>query len=389
MEEEKVAQFCCDKCSKTYTTRKGLKTHRCKGVAPLQCVKCLAFFKTKQDKYRHKIENNCTNEPVTQIDNDKTFCEAASSSTVQNTINNGSVNNINSSINTNNGTVINGTVINIINLAVPKDFRDTDLQLVIDAIVRNPAFMQLAHEHNLLTEAILDETHFSGALENRNVFGADKKGKYLNVMVNGQRGVINKKVGLAQSINNVNTIANSPKVRTFLTDDDKPVLPTPDSAMMERCLKNKHEEIFYMKGSYRIPATMTVPTTAPVYYTQEEIEQLMMQSLQLVDVPHRQDINIYKDLAMRICGNFKCVNGKWFKGIGEGWEVYKDPAKLEKEVYVVLNDLKNKFKDNLTKKKIALSNQVDARRVLDFFPDKVIANQAIEWLQEELSIISQ
>ena len=242
--------------------------------------------------------------------------------------------------------------------------------------------MQLAHEHNLLTEAILEETHFSGALENRNVYGADKKGKYLNVMVNGQRGVIHKNVGLAQSINNVNTIANSPKVRTFLTDDDKPVLPTPDSAMMARFLKNKHEEIFYMKGSYRIPATMAVPTTVPVYYTQEEIEEIMMTSIGLVDVPHRQDINVYKDLAMRICGNFKCVNGKWFKGIGEGWEVYKDPAKLPKEVYLVLNTLKNKFKDDLANNKVEFSDKVDAKRTLDFFPDRVIANQSIEWLEQ-------
>lgn len=384
MEEKKVKDFHCDKCFKGYITQKSLDNHRCKGVGSLQCIKCLAFFKSKQDKYRHKIENNCCD--IGNVEHGGRTDPLPS--VVNSPINNGAVTNINSNINTNNGTVINGTVINI-NLAVPKDFRDTDLQLVIDAIVRNPAFMQLAHEHNLLTEAILDETHFSGALENRNVFGADKKGKYLNVMVNGQRGVINKKVGLAQSINNVNTIANSPKVRTFLTDedDDKPILPTPDSAMMERCLKNKHEEIMYMKGSYRIPASMTVPTTVPVYFTQTEIEDLMLQSLELVlETPYRQDINVFKDLAMKICGNFKCVNGKWFKGIGEGWEVYKDTAKLQKEVHLVLNDLKNKFKDNLTKNKGLFSNPAKAEKALDYFPDRVISRQAVEWLQEELSM---
>ena len=368
---------CCPTCPRKYSNLSNLKKHqkKCNGCLPLQCPYCMIVFSNSKLKYEHALHGKCV------IPNQETARDESQGSVTVVTHNTNTIN-TGININTNNGTIIN------INLAVPKDFRDTDIQLVIDAIVKNPAFMQLAHEHNLLTEAILDETHFSGALENRNVFGADKNGKYLNVMVNGQRGVINKKIGLAQSINNVNTIANSPKLRTFLTEENekKPILPTPDSAMMQRCLMNKHEELYFMKGSYRIPATMTVPSTIPLYFTQEEIEQLMIQSLELVDVPHRQDIHLYKDLAMRICGNFKCVNGTWFKGIGEGWEVYKDPAKLQKEVYIVLNDLKNKLRDNVTKNSTKFSDQVCAKRVLDYFPDRILATQAVEWVREELGI---
>lgn len=58
----------CTVCTKKYVSIKGLKEHRCKGVAPLQCEVCFAMFKTKQDKYRHRIARSCGEDDTIQED---------------------------------------------------------------------------------------------------------------------------------------------------------------------------------------------------------------------------------------------------------------------------------------------------------------------------------
>lgn len=290
---------------------------------------------------------------------------------------NNNVSNI--TVNTNNGSInyiVNNTHVHFIN-----DFMETDIQLVIAAIARNPAFIQLADEHNLLTEAILDETHFSGDPKNRNVFGSDKHGQYVNVLVNGKKGVIHKKVALARSVVNYNTIVNDPQVKPLLSEK----VPEPSNISEFKRFnaeRNRHDIVFYSKGNYQRPPTLKVPDNPPMYVTKVEIKSVFLRIMSTIDNPHHQDPTMYKELAMNAMTEYTFVANRWFKGHGEGWEVCKDETEIYKHVYFLLNDMKNSLRPEI---KSIFSSPDDisrAHRILDYFPDRKIADNAVNWLKE-------
>ena len=152
----------------------------CNGCVPLQCPVCKEAFPDKRSKYEHKLRDSCDQQPETDsatFNNDLTIVNNDISS-----VNNGIINN---------GTINAGVINNIhINLNVPLlDYAKTDIKAVIDGIVKNPAFIQVAHQNNLLHEAIIDKTHYSGPVQNRNVFGIDKQGTYMHVSINVRHSV--------------------------------------------------------------------------------------------------------------------------------------------------------------------------------------------------------
>ena len=165
-----AAKLQCPTCPRTYTTQSNLNKHLktgCNGCVPLQCPVCKEAFPDKRSKYEHKLRDSCDQQPETDsatFNNDLTIFNNDISS-----VNNGIINN---------GTINAGVINNIhINLNVPLlDYAKTDIKAVIDGIVKNPAFIQVAHQNNLLHEAIIDKTHYSGPVQHRNVFGIDKKG---------------------------------------------------------------------------------------------------------------------------------------------------------------------------------------------------------------------
>lgn len=357
----------CDKCGRTYVTKKSLNAHKCTGHLPLQCGICMQLFKDRHEKYRHSLLQTCG-----EVSLDDRPTRATGSSRVE-----GDLNNVNN-VNTNNG-AINNNIFNISLLI--NNFSETDCQLAIDAISKNPAFIQVADEHNLLTEAIIDETHFSGDPKNRNVFGSDKNGKYMTVVVNGKRGVVNKKVALAQSIREVEYIKNDLIGKDILTEREEKI-ENMTEFQRQKCQKNRHDQVYYSKGDYSKPPTLVVPETPPMYVTDAEIKEMFLRIMSSIENPHHQDPIMYKELAMNALTEYTFVGNRWFKARGEGWEVCKDETGIYRHVYLLLNDMKNSLRPEIKSIFSSPDDVAQAHRILDYFPDRKIADHAVNWLKE-------
>ena len=302
---------------------------------------------------------------------------------VENNINNGTI--INGPVN--NGTIINGPVNNgtinnvVINLGNPpatriNDFMNTNTQVVIDSISRNPAFMQLAHEKNALPEAVLAETHFHGALENRNVLSADKYSPYVNVVTSERRLAISKKMAAEESIRNMNTIVNSPMMKPFFSDDlTKPVLPVPQTKSEARELRTRITRLFYNKGHYVEADLIKVPSGTPVFVDQCLLVDMLLAVVVDQQSPYRHDVSMYQEVTLAACSHFVFneTTGKWFKGLPNGWEVCRDVARVESEIHIVLNELKNDAK-------VKAASDAKLRIGVDYFPDRLVAAAAVAWV---------
>ena len=427
MDPEPPVGIACSTCPRVFSSNSALNKHRakgrCNGLLRLQCGTCRKVFDTKQEKYRHGLLRNCTlseneelaegppaNDPAAvppAVDSPAVDLPGVDSPTVDlpsvdppvvdppvvdsAPSTSRGTQNVNVANNINNGTIVNGTqnagainngTINnvVINLGTPppgvNDFMNTNTQVVIDSISRNPAFMQLAHEKNALPEAVLAETHFHGALENRNVFSADKHGPYAVILDCNRKLAISKKLAAEESIRNVNTIVNSPEVKPFFTDDlTKPVLPVPRTRSEARELRIRHTRLFYNKGYYVGCDLIKAPQGTPVFVAQDLLVDMLLEAVDDQDSPYRHDIDIYQEFALAACAHFVFdeSTGKWFKGLPNGWEVCRDIARVESEIHIVLNDLKNEAKEKA-------AHDAKLRMGVDYFPDRLVAAAAIGWV---------
>jgi hypothetical protein len=266
-----------------------------------------------------------------------------------------------------------------INVSV-NDFANTDCKLVIESIVRSPAYIQLADEQGLLTEAIIDETHFSGDPRNRNVFSIDKKGKYMTVMVDGKRGVVNKKLALARSMSNNHQIINSPMVKTLLIKREETHTHTTELKRYN-AERNKHELTFAEKGHFQNRSTLKVPEHLPTSVGDLELKTLLMAKMASIENPFRQETTMYKDVVLHVFTTYAFVGGRWFKSRGEGWEVCYDDHQIQKDIHSRLNKMKNTIRQEIP----ALFDTTVAAHmahILDYFPDRQIADDAIGWMKE-------
>ena len=408
----------CPDCDASFKTARNLRKHQekntCKKPSALQC-ECGATFPNRQRKYDHRtreyprclllLNNNIAEDtpasnsesqedhlvdpaaPSTSgsvpsgsprvVNTDNSVVNNTDNSVATNTVNNGTIN----------GTINNGTIntVNHNNVVInfganvpPRinDFMKTNTQVVIDSISRNPAFMQLAHEQNSLPEAVLAETHFHGALENRNVLSADRHGPYVNVVTNERRVAISKKIAAEQSIRNVNTIVNSPEVKPFFSDDPtKPVLPIPQTKSEARELRIRHTRLFYNKGEYLEAHDIKVPTGMPVFVPHADLVDMLLAVVDGQQSPYRHEVPMYHEFTLAACGHFVFneATGKWFKGLPHGWEVLKDVARVESEIHIVLNDLKNAAKAKAI-------DDAKLRTGVDYFPDRLVASAAVGWV---------
>lgn len=372
----------CDACGRVYSSKKSLKAHKCTGHLPLQCGICMEIFKDRHEKYKHSLTHNNGDSAFTETTALREMPATIIPSQEMSQGDNAVLNNNNNVVTTNHGSINTNNNTNSISINVSvNDYANTDNQLVIDSIVKNPAFMQLADEKGLLTEAIIDETHFSGDPRNRNVFSIDKKGKYMSVLVGGERGVVNKKLALARSMSNKHQIVNSPEVKPLLVQRDEQSSTTSEFKRYN-AERNKHENTFLNKGKYENKHTIIVPQHLPSTVADTEVKDIILNIMASIDTPVRQPTSLYKDVVLRAFATYAFVAGRWFKGRGEGWEVLKDLNAIQKDVHGLLNKIKNKIRQEIPTTFHTPDAVNQAKRILDYFPDKKIAEDAVIWLQE-------
>lgn len=315
---------CSKGCGKVLMSTRYLKEHeaRCNGLSSLHC-ECGELFPDRFHKYRHRKtcetaiahdkaakQGEGSMPPVASTPNAATASPSIDAKVDVQTMHNSSI----EANNTNNTTI----VIN--------NYCATDIEATIREILRSPAFAQCALETGKLTEAVVQQMHWTGCEENRNVLGIDDRGKHMFVTHNGKRMEIDKKQGLNASIKNATRVATDPTVQKVLQPAEKALLKPPfrNPSPMEDCddydkLVREQREVHYRlhrnKGEFE--HDIVVPYAPPYLADDEEMKAAIMKVvLKVVDRPLNQKSKDYAEPAVLFCQRYQYMHGKWFAATG-------------------------------------------------------------------------
>jgi hypothetical protein len=330
---------------------------------------CGELFQTKQAKYKHSLKRNCAASTSLVV--------SSNSGTIQ-------VNNVEDNSVTN--TVTNNVNMNLDGEAVAQainSYFQTNLAKVIEDLLKNPAFLQMAFRNEQLHEAIVQKTHYGDVQENCNVLSVDKNGKFMYVRERGKRLAIDKNDGLFQSLKNATTIANSPQIQPLLTKlPELPVKPFASAAEQKRVIKD-HFISHYNKGLFN--RRFAIPDYPPPIITIGEWEAVLYEILPNVVGVYRQPLDIYKELVLMSCTGFVFIEGVWFAPYGDsGWIVCDDKLVVVRKIHVHLNDLKTRAKCNMLNR-FHETSRPELRHyanIMSHFPDKDLAGKAVDWILE-------
>lgn len=361
-------EFKCSDCGLCFSKQFNLQRHqqKCDGFLPLQCRSCGKLFKTKQDKYKHSLKRGCSTQASTNVQVTTNTGTVNVSNVIDNSVNTVNVN-------------VDGDVV----CQAMKKYFQTNLEKVIEDLLENPAFIQMAFKNKQLHQAIVEKTHYGNVRENKNVLGVDKNGRDMYVLEDGKRLAISKKVGLHQSVKNATSIANSPEIQPLLTKF--PELPIKQSTNVceQRSVILDHYYVHYNKGEFA--KRFTIPDYRPPVISIEEWESILFEILPNVVSVYRQPLDIYKDLVLKSCAGFVILEDTWFAACGSsGWIVCDDEAVVISKMHIHLNGMKALAKCNLLKK-LEVSPQPELQHyvnVMTHFPDRDLASKSVEWMLE-------
>lgn len=193
--------FPCPHCDLNLSSKQKLQYHVQHKVClkpALVCTKCNKTFNKRQRFNDHVAK--CTHGDGVTVPSASASGEGSSAvhagrdANVNNTHVHGDVNNY----------TING-------------FSTTDIELVKQAILRDPSLLQLAHEMECVHEQLTAMTHFHGAAQNRNVLSGDMKTSSMKVLNGSGQPMKITRAECEDAIYFRNAkIANSESVRPFV-----------------------------------------------------------------------------------------------------------------------------------------------------------------------------
>jgi hypothetical protein len=312
---------CSKGCGKVLMSTRYLKEHeaRCNGLSSLHC-ECGELFPDRFHKYRHR--KTC----ATAISHDKAAkpieCAAPLVASTPSATASPSID-ANVDVQTMNNSVIEANNTNNTTIVI-NNYCATDIEATIREILRSPAFAQCALETGKLTEAVVQQMHWTGCEENRNVLGIDDRGKHMFVTHNGKRMEIDKKQGLNASIKNATRVANDPALKKVLQPKpaalSKPPFRNPDPIdnyseydSLAREQREIHYRLHRNKGEFE--HDIVVPYAPPYFADDEEMKAAIMKVVANTK-PFHQKVDDYKEPAELFCGRYQYMQGKWFAGTG-------------------------------------------------------------------------
>lgn len=318
----------CDKCGDPFASAGVLARHRlkCSGVGSLRCPTCWRDFKHQTNKCRHEKSGKCS-------------IDMRPATTTTNTINPTSVT-LAGTGNTNTSTV-NNVNISISCTPTQKDeilsFIDTDLDAVVQLVVKDPARFQLALQHGTLHQELCKATHFGDIAQNRNILGIQEKGKSMRVMHNGKQCVMDKKVGISRIMSNNHKITTDDKTAGYFGKE-----PIKKSDRVKQQLSWTVQN----KGEY-VPSRHfyeDVPGAPPSQNQQAEmIDDFLEQLLRYHELGEYGLIVPFGVRSFAHCLQFKSNN--WWHAIADAapdggqWMIGKDPLDIVTDCVLSFLDL--------------------------------------------------
>jgi hypothetical protein len=205
MEADAVDPRTCPRCDLVFSTKQRLKYHIDHDVClkpALVCLKCDKKF-LKRYRYNDHVATCTQGDQAQPLPN----VAGPSANNIGRDVNGDVVTTINNGDNVTNNYNING-------------FSTTDIELVKQAILRDPSLLQLAHEMECVHEQLTAMTHFHGAAANRNVVSGDMKTSTMKVINGaGQAMKITRTEGEDAIYFRNAKIANSASVRPLVNGD--------------------------------------------------------------------------------------------------------------------------------------------------------------------------
>jgi uncharacterized C2H2 Zn-finger protein len=205
--------FLCPNCDQVFTCKQNVQKHLARAVCTKQapelprCPKCNKQF-GRPCRYRDHIAKCTFGDPPA------VHSTGASTSTIVGDV----ARDVNNT--TIQGDVTNNTIHGDVNNYTINGFSTTDIELVKQAILRDPSLLQLAHEMECVHEQLTAMTHFHGAAQNRNVLSGDMKTSSMKVLNGSGQPMKITRAECEDAIYFRNAkIARSESVRPFVNGD--------------------------------------------------------------------------------------------------------------------------------------------------------------------------
>lgn len=249
----------------------------------LQCPTCLETFPNRTAKSRHVGKRTCV--------------KVAGGSTVVSGCKN----------------------VTIVNIHLPQtqeddvvSFVDTDIDSVVQLVLRDPARFQLAMYNGSLHQELCKATHFGPIPHNHNVYGLEAKGSKMRVHHRGKKVIMDKGHGLTRIMNNNHRIASDDKTAPYLGKH------TMDR---DQYSKNLISDVLHNKGDY-VPV-VDFYDRIPDFVPPADCLQAILDDFTKVVVAH-WNFGDYDDLipyCKRSFAHAVChYKGQWWEATdGGGW----------------------------------------------------------------------
>jgi hypothetical protein len=298
----KVNAFECTKCCDTFLTDRTLAVHsrKCDGVKALQCPTCHVTLKDRVAKSRHIKKRGCTTDMRVAI---------TAGNVVQ------GVGIINGDHNTINNVTINCTPAQKEEIV---SFMDTDLDAVVELILKDPSRFQLALQNGSLHQELCKATHFGDIAANRNVLGVQEKGVSMRVIQDGQKMTICKAQGISRIISNNHKIA---------TDDKTVEYFGKDSIKRGDRVRQQISRVVQNKGGY-LPV-LDVAKGSPKGRPQADVRASMLEDFKTALVSFHQfsEYELIVPFGIKTFQHFLVFEGgQWWRSVNDqgGWAACDD-----------------------------------------------------------------
>ena len=386
----------------------------CTGGPRVHQCECSETFANRKDKHRHRLRCEVAQGIIDEQHAARVQLENSNNTNSNNTNSNNTTTVTDNSVDNSTNVNIENLVINLPAPAAPavpappaapvavNDFADTNIQTVIDDILRNPAPIQVAHKKGVLHEAMLSVMHYTGSEENHNVYGIEMKGRSLHVRQRGRRRAIDKTKALDSIFKRVQTVSNSPLIRALLMGNNTTDLPVtvPTTLRERKQIESMYQFMIQYKGEGH-------PTFEALIYPKELAPPIdvvawgncVIKILKDLKSSYQLDPEEFKEATMLASWDYRFMDEMWFSSNGTGWELCDGPAVIQSKMHVKLNDLKNALLQRLMseagdKQGDAVSfteSQLESRRlgqIVPRLPDLELAKRSIEWIKDRESAAS-
>jgi hypothetical protein len=220
-------------------------------------------------------------------------------------------------------------------------FSETNIDAVVQFVLKNPARFQLALASGVLHQELARATHFGSIEENKNIVTIQEKGTNMRVIEDGKKVYMRKNEGLGMIINNNQRIVNDEALHPYLKG-------TKSNPIFTVTKKHRADiaNVVLSRGGYvaRKPFEKQLPTSTLVYDTDNAtfVEGFSHAMIVYVDT---EELHAMAHYVLCACTRDLIFSGdNWFGRLELGWELVDHPIEI---VVENVNAMIAKVKDTI------------------------------------------